>query len=321
MDFAPRIAALRAAARGAGITAVLDPEGMLDRTGHLVLHPPGRASPNRACRLYRTADGWLAVNLARDSDRALLPAWLGLPEGVETPRAIARRMKARSTADLMEGARLLGLPAAAVGEATGPATQVGRLGGPGGSFRNVLDLSALWAGPLCGALLVQAGLAVTKGETAGRPDVSRAATPDFYDRLNRDKRQIVFAPADLPRLVAETDILITSARPRAFAHWGLTPERAFAMRPHLIWVAISGHGWDDAHADRVGFGDDTAAAGGLVRWTPGGEPRFLGDALSDPLTGLAAAQACFESLARGGGELLDVAMARAAAEAACRATC
>lgn len=321
MDFGSQIADLRAAANAAGVETLLDPEGMLDRTGHLVLHPPGRASPNRACRLYRTANGWLAVNLARASDRELLPAWLGLAEGVQAPRAIARRMRARTTADLLESARLLGLPAAAVGEAKGPATSVRRLGVPGGLFLRVLDLSALWAGPLCGALLAQAGLMVTKGETAMRPDVSREATPGFYARLNVYKREIIFAPEDLPTLLAETDILITSARPRAFAHWGLTPETAFALRPHLIWVAISGHGWDEAHADRVGFGDDTAAAGGLVRRTPGGEPRFLGDALSDPLTGLAAAKACFESMARGGGELLDVAMARAAAEAACPATC
>jgi crotonobetainyl-CoA:carnitine CoA-transferase CaiB-like acyl-CoA transferase len=62
----------------------------------------------------------------------------------------------------------------------------------------------------------------------------------------------------------------------------------------------------------VGFGDDTAAAGGLVRWTSGG-PRFLGDALADPVTGLAAAVGTLRALEQGGGLLVDVALARSAA--------
>ena len=67
---------------------------------------------------------------------------------------------------------------------------------------------------------------------------------------------------------------------------------------------------------RVGFGDDTAAAGGLVRWTARGQPRFAGDALSDPVTGLAAALGALQGLAAGGGVLVDAAMAKAAAAAA-----
>ncbi len=90
----------------------------------------------------------------------------------------------------------------------------------------------------------------------------------------------------------------------------------FAANPSLVWVAITGYGWTGEAGGRVGFGDDTAAAGGLVRWTARGEPRFAGDALSDPVTGLAAALGALQGLAGGGGVLVDAAMANAAAGAA-----
>ena len=38
----------------------------------------GERSCGGAARLVRAADGWLAINLAREDDRAAVPAWLGL---------------------------------------------------------------------------------------------------------------------------------------------------------------------------------------------------------------------------------------------------
>ena len=48
-----------------------------DRAGLLALDAPTTRSPNRACRLIRTADGWIVLNLAREEDRELIAAWLG----------------------------------------------------------------------------------------------------------------------------------------------------------------------------------------------------------------------------------------------------
>jgi hypothetical protein len=53
-----------------------------------------------------------------------------------------------------------------------------------------------------------------------------------------------------------------------------------------------------------------------VRRTARGEPRFAGDALSDPVAGHAAALGALQGLAAGGGVLVDAAMANAAAAAA-----
>jgi len=111
-------------------------------------------------------------------------------------------------------------------------------------------------------------------------------------------------------VIAEADILVTSARARAFPALGLSADALFARNPGLVWVAITGHGWA---SDRVGFGDDTAAAGGLVRWTAEGAPRFVGDAVADPLTGMAAAAVAMAALAGGGGVLVDAALSRVAA--------
>ena len=186
----------------------------------------------------------------------------------------------------------------------------------------MLDLSSLWAGPLCGSLLAQAGFAVTKLESRGRPDVLREAAPAMFEQLNGGKVHAIldFAdPADLTRLaglISDADVVISSARPRAFEQLGLPPAWAFTGNPHLVWVAVTGYGWVGEGAGRVAFGDDAAAAGGLVRWTAKGEPRFLGDALADPLTGLFAAAGAFKALAAGGGVLVDAAMAPTAARAA-----
>ena len=56
-----------------------------------------------------------------------------------------------------------------------------------------------------------------------------------------------------------------------------------------------------------------------MTWTARGAPRFLGDALADPLTGLSAAAGALGALLEGGGVIVDAALARTAAAAAQRA--
>ena len=299
--------------------------GVLDRAGHLPLAAPGRVSPNGACRLIRAADGWMALNLARDEDRDLIPAWLGCDAGAAPWDLVKAHAPDRSRGELVAGAALLGLPAAAVGEraaeAAGP--PLIRMA-PGGDRRGVLravDLSALWAGPMCGAILAAMGAEVLKVESVRRPDPTRLSTPAFFAALNGAKADLpldLSAPegqARLVRAIAAADILVTSARPRALPSLGLDPAALFAANPGLVWVAITGHGWTGPAAQRVAFGDDAAAAGGLVDWTGDG-PRFLGDALADPVTGLAAAAGALRGLEIGGGVLVDVSLAGSAARAA-----
>lgn len=295
----------------------IDPVQVLDRSPWVPLQPPSQISPNGSCRLLPAADAWIAVNLPRATDRELLPAWLQVPEGAGMD-IVGRAVSRRTSAELLEGASLLGLAVARLGETDAPA-------GPRHHYerrprttpaKKVVDLSTLWAGPLCAAVLAAAGMEVLKIDSTARPDPIRRATPEFDAALNGDKQRASLDFGDregLLNIVASADILITSARPRAFAALGLAPEAVFGRNPELSWVAITGHGWAKEGL-RIGFGDDCAVAGGLVRWQDD-VPVFLGDALADPLTGLAAAVSALQS-ASFGGTLIDVSLAGTAARAA-----
>lgn len=303
--------------------------GVTDREGQLALDPPGgRISCNRSCRLLQATDGWLVLNLARPEDRELLPAWLAADVGADVWAEVEGQVAGRPCAELVERGALVGLPVGRVGEVVSetleaPMLQMGSPVPRRGRGLRVVDLSALWAGPLCGAILSSLGTAVSKVESPERPDPTRETAPAFDRRLNGRKRLVscdLRSPegrAQLRGLVRQADVLITGARPRAFAGLDLRPEDVFAENPGLVWVAITGYGWSGDGAARVAFGDDAAAAGGLVSLA-GGEPRFLGDALADPITGLAAAVGALKALEAGGGCLVDVALARMAAGAAWR---
>lgn len=290
----------------------------------LGLPPPGRVSANGACRLIRAADGWLAVNLPRASDRDLVPALLGEDCGAGDPWPVLEAMLPhRPAQEVVVQAALLGLAVARVGEADGGFAGRSPGGPPGGGTHvpspsvrpwerapRVADLSVLWAGPLCGALLAQAGCEVLKADTLQRPDTTAERSPAFDALLNGAKRRWRMDredPADrvrLRELLAGADVVITNARPRAL-HW-----LEGALPPGCLWIAIR------AHADpaRIGFGDDCAAAGGLVDRQDG--PLFLGDAVADPLTGLTAAAAAFRALALRQSGRVEVLLSAVAAEAA-----
>jgi hypothetical protein len=313
--------------------------GVLDRAGELPLGPAGeRVSPNGACRMFRAADGWMALNLAREEDRDLIPAWLGC-DGDDDPWALVERRASGHSCDaLRDQAILLGLPACRVGEIAGADPEPLRIReryysrGPSRRPPAVVDLSALWAGPMCGAILAAMGAEVIKVESVRRADPTRTHTPGFFQRLNGGKTELrldLTEPADqdqLRAMILDAEVVITSARPRGLASIGLDPDELLRRKPGLVWVAVTGYGlargWaDDPWNLRVAFGDDAAAAGGLVSWTADGEPRFAGDALSDPVTGLGAAIGALRALDQGGGVVVDAGMAQRAARAAeiCRA--
>ncbi len=303
-------------------------EDLLERTGHLTLKPPGVWSANRSCRMVEAADGWIAVNLARPDDQTLLPAWLETEVGVDPWPVILTAVRERPWRDLIATARLLGLPISGVGEAAAaPAGtplihMTSGMRADRGKPLKVVDMSAMWAGPLCGAVFASGGAEVNKVESLGRPDPVRLATPVLFERLNGAKSHSAIDFAARPAIdrlrdeMASADVVITSARPRAFDQLGLAPSVLFAANPALVWVAVSAYGWQGEAADWVGFGDDTAAAAGLVRWTKRRAPRFLGDALADPITGLAAAAGALAALEQGGGFLVDAGLAPSAARAA-----
>lgn len=308
------------AARRLGGAIIFDPHAALQRDTASPLAAPGRRSANSHCRIIETHDGWLAVNLPREDDRLSVPAWIGSEVGAVPWQAITDQARSCSTADLLEQAVLLHLPVAQIGETVlRKATPLRSVAKPRRRAPTAVDLSALWAGPFCAGLLADAGIDVTRIESATRPDPTARTSPELDNRINGRKRRVAMAVDDpaLFALIARTDVLITSGRPHALARFGLSPDRLFAANPDLIWVAITAHGWDGRNGIRVGFGDDCAAAGGLVSWTDG-PPRFIGDALADPLTGLLAATFALDALGNDEAGLIDASLAQSAAHFAQR---
>jgi|HubBroStandDraft_6_1064221.scaffolds.fasta_scaffold16820_3 hypothetical protein len=316
-----------------GIEDLARPFGNLDalallgeRAAHMGLWRRGTTSCGGSCRLLGSEDCFLAVSLARDEDFEAIPAWLELDRTpANTPAAWSAVADAVATRDpdaLVARAALLGLPVARVGEAAGqPALSRVPLGPaparePAGLM--VVDLSALWAGPLCGDLLAGAGASVIKVESHARPDGARRGPAGFFDLLNGRKRSVAldFGHTDgldtLRALIRRADVVIEASRPRALEQLGLHADDEVRGDGPQVWVSITGYGRTDPNA-RVAFGDDAAAGGGLVVWHDG-VPMFCADAVADPITGLASANACLNALAAGGRWLLDVSMAGVCAD-------
>jgi crotonobetainyl-CoA:carnitine CoA-transferase CaiB-like acyl-CoA transferase len=295
----------------------------LGERAHIAGHTrAGATSPGGSCRLLETADGMLALNLARDDDWDLLSAWLEA-EDIADWQHIATALKQRPTSITVERGRLMGLPVCALEPPrrepvpwfTSEAKGTRRLPNTSAAPR-VADLSSLWAGPLCSRLLLNAGAQVTKVESATRPDGARLGPPEFFERMNTGKHVLsldlrsAHGIAELKALIAEADIVIEASRPRALQQLGIDAVEMLSTHPGLTWVSITGYGRQPPQADWVAFGDDAGVAAGLssVMQAAAGEPLFCGDAIADPLTGMHAALAAWASYQRGGGQLISLPM-------------
>jgi hypothetical protein len=282
----------------------------------------GRVAAGGSCRLLETADGWLALNLARDDDWDLLPAWLETEIGRDDWDSLAKTLRASTLDECVERGRLLGLalapsPAAPV---DAPWFQIEHEVAGARVVANqsplVVDLSSLWAGPLCTQLLQQLGARVVKVESTGRPDGARRGNTEFYDLLNAGKASVVLdftseeGRARLRALCARADIVIEASRPRALRQLGIHAERLIDDNPALTWISLSGYGRPEPMGNWVAFGDDAAIAAGLgLRFAQCHDtPAFCGDAIADPLTGLHAALAAWHSYRSGGGRLIALAL-------------
>ncbi|MCW2746419.1 MAG: hypothetical protein JWM48_2969 [Mycobacterium sp.] len=323
------------ALRTGGAAPELPGAGVLaERAAVAGLRRSGPWSAGGAMRCLPARDGWLALSLARPEDVELVPALVEDAGPGEAWGAVARWLGGRGAVEAAERAQWLGLPAAAVPDRPGALRDeqaehrggtvpvLRQTGGPRRERRGrplVVDLTALWAGPLCAHLLGLAGADVVKVESVHRPDGARRGPAVFYDLLHAGHRSVALdlAAADgrreLGALLARADVVLEASRPRAMAQLGVDPAQLVA--DGTIWTSITAYGRSGPWAGRVGFGDDVAAAAGLVI-RDAGEPLPCGDALADPLTGTWAAAATAAALLGDRGCLLDVSMRDVVAAAA-----
>jgi len=291
----------------------------------------GQVSTGGRCRLLRASDGWVAVNLARSSDLDALAALIEGPvDSSEFPSdeagwaAVSAWVASTPASRAAARAQLLEIPAAVLPyrrpspRAPWSVTHVGPPTAAPKRRPLVVNLSAMWAGPLCAHLLGLAGADVVTVEDPARPDAARLGDPQLFELLHGGHRRVTVpfsSPAglnELHRLLGSADVVIEGSRPRALGALGIDPARVVSSGTGKTWVSITGYGRFGPRANHVAFGDDAAVAGGLVAQGPDG-PVFCGDAIADPITGLYAALGVVSSLAAGGGHVIDCALTRACA--------
>lgn len=174
----------------------------------------------------------------------------------------------------------------------------------------VVDLTHLWAGPLCTRLLADLGATIVKVEAPRRPDPMRLARPPYgqpsFDALNHGKLSLgldLGAPADrecLLATLAAADGAVDNFSPRAWRNWGLDPGR-LAAEHGLTWISMSAFGAGGPYA---GFGSRGAGVEGTSghAWLHArdGAPRLLAAPLADPLMGIEGASAYLAAGPRAG---------------------
>lgn len=191
----------------------------------------------------------------------------------------------------------------------------------------VLDLSRVFAGPLCGQVLADFGAEVIKVEHPGRGDDTRdwgmrigKTETTYYNSMNRNKRSITL---DLQSkdgvqivydLLPQFDVVIHNFKTGGAEKLGLGYEQLKAIRPDLVYCAIAGYDASGPEATRPGYDLVIQGEAGLMALN--GEatqpPLKFGVAVVDMMTGMYAAQAILAALfrreRRGKGRLIEMAL-------------
>ncbi|MCU0261462.1 MAG: CoA transferase [Ilumatobacteraceae bacterium] len=185
----------------------------------------------------------------------------------------------------------------------------------------VIDLSTVLAGPNCARYLADFGADVVKVEHPDGDSLRRMAWRDprdgeglWWKLVNRNKRVVALdlkAPDDLDvllRLVDEAHVLVENFRPGTLERLGLGPDVLLARNPRLVVTRVTGFGQDGPYAGRPGFATVAEAMSGFaaLNGEPDGPPLPPPIALTDEVTGLAAAFATLVALHSGVGQVVDV---------------
>ncbi len=191
----------------------------------------------------------------------------------------------------------------------------------------VLDLSRVFAGPLCGQVLADFGAEVIKVEHPLRGDDTRdwgmrigQTETTYYTSMNRNKRSVTLdlqCPEGVKiahDLLPQFDVVIHNFKTGGAEKLGLGYAQLKAVKPDLIYCAVSGYDTSGPEAARPGYDLVIQAEAGLM--VLNGEasqpPLKFGVAVVDLMTGMYAAQAVLAALFRrertGKGQLIEMAL-------------
>jgi len=164
----------------------------------------------------------------------------------------------------------------------------------------VVECATFVTGPYATSLLADLGARVVKIELPGEGDPYRYFAPDpFFSpnfmQLNRSKESLAL---DLKSkkghkiaiaLLKRADVFVENFRPGAAGRLGLGYARLKAINPRLVYCSISAFGQTGPYAEKPGFDTLGQAMSGLLSLlTDPNQPKVMGIALADYLTGLSA---------------------------------
>ena len=194
----------------------------------------------------------------------------------------------------------------------------------------VLDLTNVLAGPFCCYQLALLGAEVIKVEAPGSGDLARqlGADPDLNRRgmgasflaQNAGKHSITLnlknpkAREAFFRLAATSDVVVENFRPGVMDRLGLGYDRLKAIKPGIVYCAISGFGQDGPLRSNPAYDQIIQGLSGVMSVTGDAKsaPLRVGYPVADTMGGITAAFAIAAALYRrersGEGEFIDVSM-------------
>ena len=190
----------------------------------------------------------------------------------------------------------------------------------------VIELGTYITGPAAGMHLADLGADVIKVERPGSGDPFRSFKGGLYSphfqTYNRNKRSIALdttKPDDravFNDLIATADVFIQNFRPGVAEKLGAGEEALRAIKPDIIYCAITGFGRDGPAKNRPTYDTVAQAASGYLRLlTPPTNPRVIGPAIADSVTGQYASMgilaALLERATTGKGRRIDISMLEA----------
>lgn len=190
----------------------------------------------------------------------------------------------------------------------------------------VVEMGTYITGPAAAMQLADLGADVIKVERPGEGDPFRAFKGGLYSphfqTYNRNKRSIALdtkKPDDLAvfhALIEGADVFIQNFRPGVAEKLGAGEEDLRRINPKIVYCAISGFGTSGPARDRPTYDTVAQAASGFLRlMTPPTNPRVIGPAIADAVTGHYAATGILAALVERGvtgqGRRLDISMLEA----------
>ncbi|MDS1139068.1 CoA transferase [Pusillimonas sp. SM2304] len=190
----------------------------------------------------------------------------------------------------------------------------------------VLEQGTFITGPAAGMLLGDLGADVIKIEQPGAGDPFRAFKGGLYSphfqTYNRNKRSVTLNTKDaddlaaFDELIRSADVYIQNFRPGAAERLNVGEARLREINPRLIYCSISGFGPTGPAASRPAYDSVAQAASGFLGLLINPEnPRVVGPALADSITGFYAAYgilgALHERNSTGIGRKVEVSMLEA----------